>query len=117
MGSRDRLERIADRTEPALPADAPAFRELLPLRQLLARTCRTKADSRAVERLYTPLIKELGNERYILTRSPEEELRRAALAPAIGEAILAQRAAGHRFFSTEKRKAAPAEVQSTLLGF
>lgn len=90
MGSRDRLEFIADRREPVLPPDSPPFLQALPLRHLIAELCRCSAESKAVDPHYERLLREVGHERYVLTEATEAELR-AAAAPDVARTILFQR--------------------------
>lgn len=78
MGSRDRLEIIADRRDPKIDSEAPPFRMLLPLRYVIGEVCQCPHDSKAVEPHYRRLLKEVGNERYILTEASEREIAEAS---------------------------------------
>lgn len=116
-GSRDRLEKIADRPQPIFPENAPPFQELLPLTSLIAEIAGRKADSEPVKRLHHQLIETLGHERYILTEAREEEI--AAIAtPQLARAVAAQRTATTEYFAP---KAAPtpssSKAEQAMLGF
>jgi len=90
MGSRDRLEAIADRREPAVPPDAPPCLQLLPLAYVLAELMGVDRGSKGVQRHYERLLEALGHERHILTQATQEEIA-AAGTPELARAILAQR--------------------------
>jgi len=97
-GSRDRLEKVADRTTPLVAQNAPPFQERLPLLEVIAALLQRKEDSEAVKRIYHPLIERVGHERYILTEAPEEEIGEVA-TPQLARAIAAQREANTAFFA------------------
>ncbi len=98
-GSRDRLELVADRARPSLPADAPPFVELSPLAHVLAEELGLSPRSQAVQRECSRMLETLGHERRILTELDEPRLELAA-TPAVARAIVRQR--------TETPGAAPA---------
>ncbi len=97
-GSRDRLEKVADRTAPKISADSPPFQELLPLAHVLAQLHRRKPDSAVIAPLATRIIDAVGHERFILTEATEDEINRAGF-PQIARALLAQRHAPTAFFA------------------
>lgn len=96
-GSRDRLEKVADRSVPLLSERTPAFQELLPLSLLIAEAFHRKADSEPVKRLYHQMVESVGHERYILTEASEAEIRKVA-PPQLARAIVTQRNADTDFF-------------------
>jgi len=90
IGSRDRLEIVADREVPLIEADAPPFCELLPLAYLLADFFRMGPTSKTVGKFYARMTESLGSERFILTEATFDEISRVSL-PQIARAILEQR--------------------------
>jgi PHP family Zn ribbon phosphoesterase len=91
MGSRDRLELIApDRKEPAMPAEAPPFKELHPLAYVIAGVEDKKPDSVTVRRVAGEIVDRLGHERQVLTETPAADLLRVT-TPEIAAAIVHQR--------------------------
>lgn len=73
-GSRDRAEALADRPTPHLTAASPPTRELLPLSHLLAHLTGFRLSAKAVHHRHQDLLHELGDERYVLTEAPVEEI-------------------------------------------
>jgi DNA helicase-2/ATP-dependent DNA helicase PcrA len=108
-GSRDRLERIADRPAPVFPAEPPPFRMLLPLKYLLGELSGVARTSKTVARLYEPLLEHVGHERFILSEAPREALLKAATS-RIADAILAQREPGHSFEPLSPEKDAASQL-------
>lgn len=90
MGSRDRLEQIADRAAPVFPADAPPCMMILPLAEVLSDVLGVDDSAKAVQRQHARLLEELGNERYILTEATHDEIAR------VGTAQLARIIVGQR---------------------
>lgn len=90
IGSHDRVEIIADRTEQEGWAEAPVFRELFPLAHYLAALLGVKGVTADVRRHHWRLLRELGHERHILTEAPEDEIAQAGTR-LLARAILAQR--------------------------
>jgi DNA helicase-2/ATP-dependent DNA helicase PcrA len=113
MGSRDRLEHIANRATPDFPPGSPPFRMLLPLRYLLGELCGTNRSSKTVDRIYDLLTTEVGHERFILTKAEPDALTRAC-PPQIAQAIVNQRRAGHVFAPPAKGKVETADLQQSL---
>lgn len=95
-GSRDRLEIIASRSEPLLPPEAPPFRQMLPLRYLLAELFGQKPDGVRVKRFEERMVNAVGAERYVLTEAPLEEIERESF-PQLARAIAAQRTGDYDF--------------------
>jgi DNA helicase II / ATP-dependent DNA helicase PcrA len=92
-GARDRLEKIADRREPRLPANSPPHLDLRPLAHVVADVVARSPGSETVRRQTYSLIETLGSERFVLCEAPEEAIRSSA-SPAIAAAILDQRTHG-----------------------
>ncbi len=95
-GSRDRLEAIADRPLPDPRAEAVHCQQLRPLQLLLADLGQCSPKSKAVARDYDRLIGAAGNERYILTQAPAEQLA-VESTPQIARLIVEQRTATPEF--------------------
>jgi len=110
-GSRDWLETIADRTEPA--GEPEHFLTLLPLIVLLAKAFGLTVKSAKVESYRERMLQQLGSDRYILTMANEEELRRICL-PHIAEAILDQRIVGSRSATISLKTSSPSDEQLTF---
>jgi ATP-dependent DNA helicase UvrD/PcrA len=90
IGTHDRLEAIADRPAPLPPPDAPAFRQLLPLSELLAEALHVGVKSKSVQHAHAQLLGTLGSERRILTEARLDELLQATTAD-FARAIVDQR--------------------------
>jgi PHP family Zn ribbon phosphoesterase len=114
MGSRDRLEIVADRAEPIHKIDAPPFSELLPLSYLLAGFLRVGPDSKTVKNFYSRITQDLGHERFILTEAAYDDILRFS-TPQIARAIIEQRIGtplSARLSPTEVKR--PADTQLSL---
>lgn len=101
IGSRDRTDAIADRTEPISFPHDPPFCELLPLADLIAQELGFSRESERVSRLHTRFLNEIGHERYVLTEASTEELV-AVTTPAFANTITNQRVTPH-FHSTREQ--------------
>lgn len=108
-GSRDHLERLADRGVPQWQRHAPPFLMLLPLRDLLAEVCDCGRDSAGVRQLHARLLREVGHERFILTEAPPERI-----APA-GTRELARRIVTQRTVPPGRRAASEASAPANQL--
>jgi uncharacterized protein (TIGR00375 family) len=86
MGVMHRIEELADKKMGIRPKGALPFYSVIPLREIIAETINAGAKSRTVDREYTRLLQELGNELSILTTIPLEDLERAG-SPRFAEAI------------------------------
>lgn len=113
-GSRDRLEKVADRFAPIPREEAPPFQELVPLAPLIAAISQRKADSEGVKRIYHELLETVGHERYVLTEAAEAEIA-AVTTPQLARAIVAQRDAETDFFAPRKSVAPTPVAQQALL--
>jgi DNA helicase-2/ATP-dependent DNA helicase PcrA len=90
MGARDRLELVADRREPVFPVDAPSFRMVLPLRDVLAELLGVARQTKSVDAQYFRLLNTLGTERFILMDAPEALLSDGS-TPDLARRIVRQR--------------------------
>ncbi len=90
MGSRDRLELIADRAEPVYPPRSPPFLQILPLAYVIADLLQVARDSKAVRAWQERLVATLGHERHVLTEATEDRIAELATAQ-LARAIIAQR--------------------------
>ncbi len=86
MGVMHRIEELADRKMGIRPKGRPPFYSVMPLREIIAETINAGAKSSMVDREYTRLLQELGNELSILTTIPLEDLERAG-SPRFTEAV------------------------------
>jgi DNA helicase-2/ATP-dependent DNA helicase PcrA len=108
-GSREWLEEIADRPEPAAVPGTPRFRMYVPLRELLSEFLNVGPSSRKVAQLQSQLLRTVGHERDILTRIPFEEIA-AASSDSLAHAIVAQRSPDYR----QPNVISPPAVQTEL---
>ncbi len=107
-GSRDWLEEIATRPEPAVLPGTPRFRMYVPLPQLLGEFLQVGAKTRKVEALHERLLQRIGHERHILTEADRGELEHAS--GPLADAIIAQRTADPRAPIVIQPPAAQAEL-------
>lgn len=92
VGSRDRLEAIADRTPATASVNGPTCYQLLPLTEVIAEIMGVDHGSKAVHPHYDRLLGVLGHERYILTEATEDEIADVATRE-VARMIVAQRMA------------------------
>ncbi|MGC9048777.1 MAG: endonuclease Q family protein [Patescibacteria group bacterium] len=90
VGVMYRVEELADRDKPQQPKDAPAYKSIIPLKEILAEVLETGPQSKAVTIIYNDLIKKGESEFNILLNLSEEELKKIA-QPKLVEAILRMR--------------------------
>ncbi len=93
-GSRDWLEQIADRDEPAELPHTPPFRMYVPLRQLLGEFLQVGPKSSRLGKIQEALLERVGHERYILTKATKDELAEA-YSEELAVAITEQRKVDH----------------------
>jgi len=91
VGVLHRVEDLADREEGSAPKNTVPFKNMIPLDEIIADALGQSVGTKAVDREYEKLIKELGPELSILFDRSAEELSRAAL-PRVAEGILRVRA-------------------------
>lgn len=90
VGVMHRVTELADRPEGFQPPDAPGYRSLVPLEEVLAEIYRVGRASRQVREAYHRLLNLLGPELYILDQAPLEDLSRADSA-LLAEAVARMR--------------------------
>jgi ATP-dependent DNA helicase UvrD/PcrA len=86
LGVLYRVEELADRPQGFRPTQAAAFRNLLPLQDVLCEALQTGAQSRKVTQAYRQLIQTFGPEFEILCDVPCRDLSKSAV-PLLGEAV------------------------------
>lgn len=85
IGVHHRVLELADRETPAYRDDAPGFRSLIPLPELLGELLRVGPASRAVSDQYAKAITRFGSEFNLLLHSALDELR--DYEPLLAEAV------------------------------
>jgi uncharacterized protein (TIGR00375 family) len=78
IGVAHRVEKLADRPEGTRPPKARAYRNLIPLAELIAHALGSPVASQRAFKAYHELVAKFSNELNILLDAPEEELRKAA---------------------------------------
>lgn len=96
IGSRDRLEAVADRAGPKVTTDAPPCRQLFPLAFLISELIGVERNSKAVRAHYERLIEAVGDERHILNDATQEEIAEVGTLQ-LARRIVAQRASVGEF--------------------
>jgi PHP family Zn ribbon phosphoesterase len=91
VGVLHRVAKLADRDDGFRPKGAPSYRSIIPLEELIAETRKVGVNSKAVEKVYTKLLDDLGNEFRILLEVPVEDIERAGF-PQVAEAVSRMRA-------------------------
>ena len=86
MGVMHRIEELADKKMVVKPKGRPPFYSVVPLREIIAEAVGVGAKSMTVDREYTRLLQELGNELSILTTVPLTDIGRYG-SPRFEEAI------------------------------
>ena len=87
VGVMHRVELLADREQGcATPATAGELCYLIPLTEILSELLQVGPKSRKVSRVYERLLRRLGPELPLLTRTPAEELQRAE-SPLLARAV------------------------------
>ena len=74
IGVMHRVEELADREEGFKPKGAKPFRNVVPLAELICAANNIKVASKKMWEVYSPLIKQFGNEFKIIFDAPEEDL-------------------------------------------
>ncbi|HBA86503.1 MAG TPA: DNA helicase UvrD [Geobacter sp.] len=93
VGVLHRVELLADRPAGARPKNAPPFRSLIPLVDLIGGVLGVGSGAKKVQALYFSLLQQLGNEFRILLEVPLDDIAQAssaALARAIGRMRLGE---------------------------
>lgn len=86
VGVLHRVQKLADRTAPQPPQNAPEFDYIIPLPEILAEIRKCGAGSKAVQKDFHQAISTFGNEFNLLKAVPVEDIRRQA-GPVLAEAI------------------------------
>ncbi len=94
-GSRDYLEEISPRSEPATLPGTPRFRMYVPLREFLSEFLQAGETTRRVLDLQEQLLRRVGHERDIITKAPRDQIAEAS-SPQLADALIAQRTADYR---------------------
>ena len=87
VGVMHRVDALADRPEGFILPNAPTFRNMVALDEIIADAIGVGKQSAAVEREYVQIIQRLGTEFDILLNVPAEMLTRSC-PPKIAEGIL-----------------------------
>jgi len=74
IGVLHRIEDLADRSDGSATSVHPAYRNLVPLEEIIAQALGVGVKTKTVSREYTRLIEEFGDEFRILLDLPREEL-------------------------------------------
>lgn len=90
IGVLNRVEELADRKDGLKPKSAIPFKNLIPLNEIIAESIGVSVVSKEVTKHYNNLIKNLGNELYILLDAEEKEISHNSL-PRIAEGVLKMR--------------------------
>lgn len=85
IGVQNRVIELADRAEPSYPADAPRFRSVIPLAELLGELLMVGAASKSVAMQYCRLISAFGSELALLIDVEIEEI--TEFEPLLAEAV------------------------------
>lgn len=86
VGVLHRVTKLADRKDGYRPEGAPPYRSIIPLEEIIAETKKMGVNSKAVEKVYSKLLEDLGNEFRILLEVPVEDIERSGF-PQVAEAI------------------------------
>jgi uncharacterized protein (TIGR00375 family) len=86
IGVLHRVAALADRKDGFMPEGAPSYRSIIPLEEIIAETRGAGVNSKAVEKVYTTLLEDLGNEFRILLEVPVKEIERSGF-PQVAEAV------------------------------
>jgi superfamily I DNA/RNA helicase len=86
IGVLNRVEQLADRPEGRKPATAPPYRNLIPLRDILAEIYQVGSKTQKVIQSYRAAIETLGPEFTILDQLEFHEIEKAGI-PLLSEAI------------------------------
>jgi uncharacterized protein (TIGR00375 family) len=90
VGVLHRVAKLADRQDGFRPEGAPSYRSIIPLEEIIAETRKVGVNSKAVEKVYTQLLGEHGNEFRILLEVPVEDIEGSGF-PQVAEAIARMR--------------------------
>ena len=86
VGVLHRVAKLADREDGFRPEGAPGYRSIIPLEEIISETIKVGVNSRAVEKAYTKLLEDHGNEFKILLEVPVEDILGSGF-PEVAEAV------------------------------
>jgi uncharacterized protein (TIGR00375 family) len=86
VGVMHRVGLLADRVQGFRPQDAPDYRSIIPLPEILSEVLKVGVNTKTVGTAYHSLLQKLGSEFNILLEIPVEEIGRAS-TPLIQEAV------------------------------
>ncbi|MDD3078953.1 MAG: UvrD-helicase domain-containing protein [Paludibacter sp.] len=75
IGVLNRVETLADRELPMQPKEAPDFKYIIPLPEIIAEFTGTDSGSKSVQQTFTRIISTFGNEFDLLHKIPLEEIK------------------------------------------
>jgi len=87
IGVLNRVEELADRPEGFVPKNAIPYKSLIPLNEIIADSIGVSVAGKDVAKYYNNLIKNLGNEFYILLDATKKEIEKNSL-PEIAEGVI-----------------------------
>jgi len=87
VGVMHRVEALGKREEGFILENAPSYKNLVPLIEIIASTMKVGPDTKTAQKEYYRLIKEFGNEFNVLLNAPEDALEKECL-PSIAKGIL-----------------------------
>jgi len=92
LGVLHRVSDLADRDESSAAerSDAPPFRSLVPLSEVLSEIQGVGPKSKTVQRRYAELVSHVGPELFILESAPLEDVK-SAVGPLVAEALARMR--------------------------
>jgi uncharacterized protein (TIGR00375 family) len=80
VGVLHRVTKLADRKYGFRHEGAPPYRSIIPLEEIIAETKKVGVNSKAVEKAYSKLLGDLGNEFGILLEVPVDDIERSGFA-------------------------------------
>ncbi|MFP4363215.1 MAG: endonuclease Q family protein [Spirochaetia bacterium] len=86
LGVAHRVHELADRAEPKQPSDAPGYLSMVSLPQVLSQILSKGENTKTVQREYSRIIEELGDEISILTKIAVSDIKTCA-GDAVANAI------------------------------
>ena len=89
IGVLHRVIDLSDRDKPVFPENAPGYKSLIPLPEIIAQVLKTGKNSKKVQNYYFNVIKKAGNEFHILTDLDRNQLEK--IAPEISQAVVLAR--------------------------
>ncbi len=76
VGVMHRVELLADRKIGKRAINAKLFENLIPLPEIISEAVKTGSNSKKVQAVYFKLLNTIGNELYILRKSPIDEIKK-----------------------------------------